>query len=71
MSVDAGTNGVVEFEMPFAPMEPIGPQGYVSGIFSGDGGEYSDRLFKYDSVQMSLLLAKFATAVCVKPLVGC
>ena len=50
MSVDAGTNGVVEFEMPFAPMEPIGPQGYVSGIFSGDGGEYSDRLFKYDSV---------------------
>ena len=50
MSVEAGTNGVVEFEMPFAPMEPIGPQGYVSGIFSGDGGEYSDRLFKYDSV---------------------
>lgn len=50
MSVDAGTNGVVEFEMPFASMEPIGPQGYVSGIFSGDGGEYSDRLFKYDSV---------------------
>ena len=39
MSVDAGTNGVVEFEMPFAPMEPIGPQGYVSGIFLGDGGE--------------------------------
>ena len=50
MSVDAGTNGVVEFEMPFAPMEPIGPQGYVSGIFLGDGGDYSDRLFKYDSV---------------------
>jgi hypothetical protein len=36
--------------MPFAPIEKTGPQGYISGVFSGDGGEYSDRLFKYEPI---------------------
>ena len=29
--VDAGTNGVVETEMPFSPIDDSGPLGYVSG----------------------------------------
>ena len=49
MKVDAGTNGVVEFEMPFSAMSGTGPSGYVSGAFLGDGGEFSDRLFRFDA----------------------
>ena len=45
LHVDAGTNGVAEVDMPFAPMSDIGPLGYVSGLFCGDGGAFSDRLF--------------------------
>ena len=44
--VDAGTNGVVETEMPFSPIGDSGPIGYVSGAFLGDGGEFSDQLFR-------------------------
>ena len=47
--VDAGTNGVVETEMPFSPIGDSGPLGYVSGAFLGDGGEFSDQLFRYDA----------------------
>ena len=47
--VDAGTNGVVEAEMPFSPIGDSGPLGYVSGAFLGDGGEFSDQLFRYDA----------------------
>ena len=47
--VDAGTNGVVETEMPFSPIGDSGPIGYVSGAFLGDGGEFSDQLFRYDA----------------------
>ena len=44
MSVDVGTNGLAEVEMPFSPMCPDqGPIGYVSGTFFGDGGELSVR----------------------------
>ena len=45
----AGTNGVVETEMPFSPIGDSGPLGYVSGAFLGDGGEFSDQLFRYDA----------------------
>jgi len=49
VGVDAGTNGVVELEMPFAPLAGNGPAAFLSGAFSGDGGEFSDRLFRLDS----------------------
>ena len=50
MSVDVGTNGLAEVEMPFSPMCPDqGPIGYVSGAFLGDGGELSDRLVRFDA----------------------
>ena len=42
--VDAGTNGLAEVVMPFAPMEGSGPAGFLSGAFEGDGGEFSDTL---------------------------
>lgn len=42
--VDAGTNGLAEVVMPFAPMEESGPAGFLSGAFEGDGGEFSDTL---------------------------
>ena len=50
MSIETATNSIIELEMPFAPIEKTGPQGYISGVFSGDGGEYSDRLFKYEPI---------------------
>ncbi len=50
MSVDVGTNGLVEVEMPFSPLCPDhGPIGYVAGAFLGDGGELSDRLVRFDA----------------------
>ena len=39
----------VETEMPFSPIGDSGPLGYVSGAFLGDGGEFSDQLFRYDA----------------------
>ena len=51
MSVDVGTNGVAEVEMPFSPLSPdLGPRGYVAGDFLGDGGELSDTLVRFDAV---------------------
>ena len=45
MRVDIATNGLVEVEMPFEPMENTGPSGFISGLFFGDGLDLSDRLF--------------------------
>ena len=50
MSVDVGTNGLAEVEMPFSPLCPDqGPIAYVAGAFLGDGGELSDRLVRFDA----------------------
>ena len=49
MRVEAGTNGLVEVDMPFAPMSDVGPLGYVAGLFCGYGGEFSDILFRHPS----------------------
>ena len=50
MSVDVGTNGLAEVEMPFSPLCPDhGPIGYVAGAFLGDGSELSDRLVRFDA----------------------
>ena len=35
--VDAGTNGVVEAEMPFDAVVGDGPSDFISGFFMGDG----------------------------------
>jgi hypothetical protein len=51
--VDAGTDGLVEAEMPFSPIGNSGPLGYVSGAFLGDGGSLSDQLFRYDKYGIS------------------
>ncbi|MBR7180821.1 MAG: hypothetical protein IKD42_04340 [Kiritimatiellae bacterium] len=45
--VDAGTNGVVEAEMPFDAVDGNGPSDFISGFFMGDGSIFSDRLYRF------------------------
>ena len=47
MSIDAGTNGVVEAEMPFDAVDGNGPSDFISGFFMGDGSIFSDRLYRF------------------------
>lgn len=37
MSIDAGTNGVVEAEMPFDAVDGNRSSDFISGFFMGDG----------------------------------
>ena len=67
MRVDAGTNGFAEAEMPFAPMSDIGPLGYVSGLFCGDGGEFSDRLYRRDSATGEMTNAVWSASAWLDP----
>ena len=68
--VDAGTNGVVQAVMPFAPMDDVGPAGYVSGAFLGDGGPLSDRLFRQDALTGATTDAVWSAGVWLDPFVG-
>ena len=68
--VDAGTNGVVETEMPFSPIGDSGPIGYVSGAFLGDGGEFSDRLFRYDASTGETTNAAWSASAWFDPYTG-
>ena len=47
MSIDAGTNGVVEAAMPFNAVDGNGPSDFISGFFMGDGSIFSDRLYRF------------------------
>jgi len=47
MSIDAGTNGIVEAEMPFDAVDGNGPSDFISGFFMGDGSIFSDRLYRF------------------------
>ena len=67
MRVDAGTNGLVEADIPFAPMSDIGPLGYVSGLFCGDGGEFSDRLYRRDSATGEMTNAVWSASAWLDP----
>lgn len=49
MRVDAGTNGLVEVQMPFNPLDDGGLEGYIAGLFVGDGGDFSDRIYRHDA----------------------
>ena len=68
--VDAGTNGLVEAEMPFAPMDESGPLGYVSGVFIGDGGAPSDQLFRYDASTGETTNAVWSESAWLDPFTG-
>ena len=68
--VDAGTNGVVQAVMPFAPMDDVGPAGYVSGAFLGDGGAGSDRLWRIALHDGSATNAVYALGEWVDPADG-
>lgn len=68
--VDAGTNGVVEAEMPFSPIGDSGPIGYVSGAFLGDGGEFSDQLFRYDASTGETTNAVWSASAWLDPFTG-
>lgn len=68
--VDAGTNGVVETEMPFSPIGDSGPLGYVSGAFLGDGGEFSDQLFRYDASTGETTNAAWSASAWLDPFTG-
>ncbi|MBR3957050.1 MAG: hypothetical protein IKJ89_04290, partial [Kiritimatiellae bacterium] len=68
--VDAGTNGLVETEMPFSPIGDSGPIGYVSGAFLGDGGEFSDQLFRYDASTGETTNAVWSASAWLDPYTG-
>ena len=68
--VDAGTNGLVEAEMPFSPIGDSGPIGYVSGAFLGDGGEFSDQLFRYDASTGETTNAAWSASAWLDPYTG-
>ncbi len=68
--VDAGTNGLVEAEMPFSPIGDSGPLGYVSGAFLGDGGEFSDQLFRYDALTGDITNAVWSESVWLDQITG-
>ncbi len=68
LNVSAGTNGVVEVEMPFAPLSAdSGPSGYISGAFLGDGGDESDRLVRFDAASGSSTNAVWCTGLWLDP----
>ena len=67
LRVDAGTNGLVEVEMSFAPMDGAGPVGYVSGVFLGDGGAFSDRLYRRDASTGEMTNAIWSGATWLDP----
>ena len=68
--VDAGTNGLVETEMPFSPIGDSGPLGYASGAFLGDGGEFSDQLFRYDASTGETTNAVWSASAWLDPYTG-
>jgi len=68
--VDAGTNGLVEAEMPFAPMDESGPLAYVSGAFIGDGGALSDQLFRHDASTGETTNAVWSASAWLDPFTG-
>ncbi len=68
--VDAGTNGLVEAEMPFSPIGDYGPIGYVSGAFLGDGGEFPDQLFRYDASTGETTNAVWSASAWLDPFTG-
>ena len=70
LRVDAGTNGLVEVEMPFAPLGDQGPGGYVSGLFLGDGGVLSDLLFRRDAATGGTTNAVWSGAAWLDPATG-
>jgi hypothetical protein len=67
---DAGTNGVVEVEMPFAPMAGNGPAAFISGPFAGDGGEMSDRLYMLGADSGATTNAVFCSGGWLDPATG-
>lgn len=70
LRVDAGTNGLVEVEMLFAPLGDQGPGGYVSGLFLGDGGVLSDLLFRRDAATGGTTNAVWSGAAWLDPATG-
>lgn len=70
LRVDAGTNGLVKVEMLFAPMGDQGPDGYVSGLFLGDGGVLSDLLFRRDAATGGTTNAVWSGAAWLDPATG-
>lgn len=70
MRVEAGTNGLVEVDMPFAPMSDVGPLGYVAGLFCGDGGEFSDMLFRQDALTGDTTGAVWCASAWLDPATG-
>ena len=70
LRVDAGTNGLVKVEMPFTPLGDQGPDGYVSGLFLGDGGVLSDLLFRRDAATGGTTNAVWSGAAWLDPATG-
>jgi len=61
MRVAAASNGVAAVAMPFLPFGDGTPDGFLSGLFAGDGGEASDRLYRISSSDGTFTNAVFAS----------
>ena len=70
MRVDDGTNGLAETVMPFVPMDESGPAGYLTGLLIGDGGEFSDQLFRRDDSTGEMTNAVWSGTAWLDPATG-
>ena len=68
--VDAGTNAVFEFEMPFAPAGGGFVDEWLYGPFEGDGSPLSDILFRKSAMTGETTNAVFAATSWVDPATG-
>ena len=70
MYVDAGTNAVFEFEMPFAPAGSGFVDEWLSGPFEGDGSPLSDTVFRQSAMTGETTNAVFSVTSWIDPATG-
>ena len=68
--VESGTNGEAVVEMPFIPFGDGTIPTFLSGLFFGDGGDDSDRLYRIRGDDGGFTNAVFAAGEWVDPIDG-